>query len=713
MGPTNNRKLLNAVEDQTPPWLRTDNVVDDSADDTPPWLRTDNIVDEKSAIDESKIDPEMEAPRLLRLSVAGLSKPEDKLKVIQREYPDAKPYRDGNYIMTDPKTGKTMVFNQEGWIPSLGDVAEAAPEIVGGVTGTVGSIVGGIAGGTSGSVVPVVGTTTGAIAGGTALGSTGYAAGKDITKRLINLGFGNDDTRTLGEQYLDSGKDIAVGAAGELGGQFVAGPALRGAGKLLTSARNKALVGSAVDSTADAAKRYADHEALGITPTAGMVGRNPKALEIENKAVETGNNKISQMYENAQSGLEQKFADTSANATSKQSAGESLRSAAKDAKASINAAIAKQYSDLDAVAGDLPVNATNIDDVVRSINKAKLDMNPFDKKTKGAMMDEASAIAKTVQDTAKQGMSFSQAQSLRSDLGKMAFSNETDPFVATQFKRIYEAVDKDMADTAKAAGGDVFDQWKAANAAYASRFKQGGSDKILNPILKKDSGEDAYRIASNQIKDGGTKVENIRKTLVENGGETAWDNFKDTYFRNLGTKIVDDGAETFDFNVFRNGWNKTSKEAKDAFFQGAAGKSQKETYERIIRVAATMDKSSPKKGDNLLVKNLFDIALNKGGLGAGIGGGLGSLAGGPIGGAVGGAVGIGAGIATKAATNNYSKSLLANPETARWIAGLPNAGMQRGGVQGYIGQLKSLSVDAATKAAIRDYLRAVGDGEQE
>ncbi|WP_421423416.1 hypothetical protein [Agrobacterium rosae] len=712
MGPNNNRKLLSSVEDQTPPWLRMDNVVEEETDDTPPWSSMDNIIEDEPVVDEDRIDPEMEAPRMLRLSVAGLSKPEDKLAAIQRDYPDAKPHGDGNFIMTDPKTRKTMVFNQEGWMPSLGDFADATPEIVGGITGTAGSIIGGIAGGASGSVVPVLGTTTGALAGGTALGATGYAAGKDTTQNLLNLAFGNRDTRGVVEQTIDKGKDMAVGAAGEIGGQLVVGPALRGAGNLLKSSRNKMFVGSATDSTADAAGRLADFDALGLTPTAGMVGRNPKALATEHNFIDGGDTKITRIYDDVKTGLDNKFVDATRAATSKQSSGEGLRTAAQEAKKNINTAISAKYVDLDAVAGNLNVNGTNVDEIVRTLNKSKLDMNPFDKKTKGSLMDEATTIAKTVSDTAKKGFTFSEAQAMRSDLGKMAFSNETDPFVATQFKRIYEALDKDMADTAKAAGGDVFDKWKAADAAYAARFKQGGSDKILNPILKKDSGEDAYRIAANQIKDGGTKVENIRKTLVENGGEPAWDNFRDTYFRELGTKTVDDGAETFDFTKFRNGWNKTSKEAKEAFFPGAAGKENRETYERLIRVSATMDKAAKPKGENLIVKNMFDLALNKGGISGALGGAVGSVAG-PVGGAIGAGAGIAVGVGAKAMTNSYSKNLLANPQTARWIAGLPNATMQRGGVRGYVGQLKSMAVDAMTKAAIRDYLRDIGEPETE
>ena len=82
-----------------------------------------------------------DAPWNVRMAVGALDKPEDRLKALQKTYPDAKPYGDDNFIFTD-ENGRTSLYNRESWFPSLGDFASIAPEIGETVGGAIGGVLG-------------------------------------------------------------------------------------------------------------------------------------------------------------------------------------------------------------------------------------------------------------------------------------------------------------------------------------------------------------------------------------------------------------------------------------------------------------------------------------------------------------------------------------------------------------------------------------------
>lgn len=476
------------------------------------------------------------------------------------------------------------------------------------------------------------------------------------------------------------------------------------------SVGNSRLLRGAVGGAEKAAQRVDDFNAFGMKPTSAMISQNPKALAAEKRFLEAADPKITRMHDDIGAGLERQFMDASGNATSKQAAGGSLQSAARDAKSAITSRINQQYSDLDNVAGSLPVTRTNVDDVVRAINKERLGLNDFDKLHNGKNYDSALKTIKSIQNTAKDGMTFSAAQKVRSDLGEMAFSRDTNPVEATLFKRAYEALDKDMAATAQAAGDDVLAKWRNADAAYKSQFGPNGTDKVLNPIIKKETGEEVFNLATGKSKDGGSRLETVRKTIVDNGGEAAWNETRDTFFRRLGTKTVDD-VETFDMNKFKSGWNQTSSEAKDVLLSGAGGKQARETYERIIRIDNTIQKPKAAAGTpGQIAYELFKLAVNKKSVAGAAGTALGTVAAGPVGGAVGGALGTGIGWGAGKIGNTYSRRLISNPETAAWIADLPRASMFKGGINGHIQRLVTIAgaSDAPTQEAIRDYLRDAG-----
>jgi hypothetical protein len=64
-----------------------------------------------------------------------------------------------------------------------------------------------------------------------------------------------------------------------------------------------------------------------------------------------------------------------------------------------------------------------------------------------------------------------------------------------------------------------------------------------------------------------------------------------------------------------------------------------------------------------------------------------------------------------ALSKGYQAKMLADPETVRWLAGIPKAQVEKGGLRTHVGNLVDIArktPDAATRTAVHEYLRSVG-----
>lgn len=184
------------------------------------------------------------APPHVRLAV-GSARERDRLPTLQRFYPDAKPYPDGsdNFLYTDPDSGIPTLYNPPGL--DRGDFPAITREAV--------ETLGAAAGATAGAPLGLGGM----LAGGT-LGGTGGSRLVDLALAL----FGMPQTATPGEVALDTTKDLLANASGEAGGAGV--QALPGALRRLFARPDAARIANAAD-------------AIGVTPTVGMVAQGPIA----------------------------------------------------------------------------------------------------------------------------------------------------------------------------------------------------------------------------------------------------------------------------------------------------------------------------------------------------------------------------------------------------------------------------------------------------
>lgn len=184
------------------------------------------------------------APPHVRLAV-GSARERDRLPTIQQFYPDAKSYPEGsdNFLYTDPETGVPTLYNPPGL--DRGDFPAITREAV--------TTLGGAVGATAGAPLGL----GGALAGGT-LGATGASRAVDLALAL----FGMPQTATPWQVATDTTVDLLSNAAGE--GVGMGAQALPGALRRLFARPDAARIANAAD-------------AIGVTPTVGMVAQGPIA----------------------------------------------------------------------------------------------------------------------------------------------------------------------------------------------------------------------------------------------------------------------------------------------------------------------------------------------------------------------------------------------------------------------------------------------------
>lgn len=163
--------------------------------------------------------------------------------------------------------------------------------------------------------------------------------------------------------------------------------------------------------------------------------------------------------------------------------------------------------------------------------------------------------------------------------------------------------------------------------------------------------------------------------------------------------------------------SKMSPEAKDAIFKGTKNQQYRQDLDRLARISNNMKQYA--RGANhsntathqQMLNNINP--LDKNNLLATTAGVM--LTGDTTGMVAGAATG-----AAKAAGNkfftNSRMALFKNPETVAWLADIPKAEMQKGGIQGHMKRLVEIrkrTSDQAVATAIADYFRDLGYDESE
>lgn len=650
-----------------------------------------------------------DAPARIRIEVGALDKPEDRLTALRKHYPDAQPTGDdgSNFIMTDPETGKVIQYNRPNWNPfNAGDIASIAPEIGETIGGGIGAILGGI-GGTS---VPVVGTAAGAIGGAGA----GSLAGKELTQRGLNYIFGNEDTRSGGEQARDALITAGLGMAGEGVGRLAAKGVQAGKNAWVRGA-----IGGGVDDPVKAAERAADLRAINANPTAGMVNGNEKSALLEHALIPTrSGNEIQSRINDAFTAQTDEFGRIVGSLSDQPldiaSAGARLREQAELAKEAAKAQSEKLYGAVDSHVTS-PASATNTQDFLASLTKERAGYGSFDELNRAPQTDRVIAQTSAILQDAQKGMTFEQLKSARSAIGGMA-SDETDRVLKGHLNGLYASLTKDMEATAAASGNEGLSAFKAANDFYRDEItsptgfgKGGAAHKLLNEA----DTDNIMKWVMATDSSGGNRIAAVRRTIQKSeGGAAAWDEITAGVIDRLGRNSKGE----FDPGTYLRNFTDMSDNAKSAMFSGTKNAQLRSDLDRLARVSenwtkyrkgvngsntenhrAIKDSLNPFSKDNLMFTVLGSVATGD--------------PTGMVAGTAAGALKKGVPAAGNRLLGGTRARLLTSPETVNWLADIPKAQMQKGGLKAHLGKLNQLRKKTQNQAlaqAIGDYMFSVG-----
>lgn len=443
------------------------------------------------ALDFSSLDKKTGAPKDLRATVSAYKKPLDKLKLVQKYYPDAMPFGSDNYVYTNPATQRPTLFNPKGF--DLGDVFEYGrilPEILGGVFGMVG--------GAFVSSPTIAGIPIAAAAGG-AVGSQTAGEIYDASLRYF-FGKGQQDTRT----FVEQAKDIGLAGSIEAITPF---PLAKGS-ELLRKGANKIINDPAAASTYKSAKN------LGITSLPlGVTTKDQSIARIENGLSTTaGGSPIVKSYNDGLNQLNQAIDNLTSNGQqlSKNSAGDLIVDGVTKYTNDFFTRSDAMYRRL---LKSIPSNVRF--DLPATERVLKANKNRFSDKNLTEVFGKNFSDKLSQYFKGSPELTYRDIMSLRTEIGKQlkgTFVIGKSP-APDDLKKLYGALSDDLFSAANSVGGDVASLAKRANTYYKENMDF--IDKQLNPLFTTGKGKDflsserIYDSFMNKSKTETSKINNV------------------------------------------------------------------------------------------------------------------------------------------------------------------------------------------------------------
>ena len=429
------------------------------------------------ALNIDSLDKDTGASVSLRSTVSAYKKPEDKLKLIKKYYPDAIPFGSDNYVFKNPKTNRPTLFNPEGL--DFGDFAEY---------GRIGAnILGGLAGFTTSAVVAsptIVGVPVAGAVGGAA-GSLAAGEAYDAALRSI-FGEGVEDTRTASEYATD----LAIEGTIEAVTPFPAAAGIKygrkGLDKVFNTPETKNIINSA--------KNLGINELpLGVSSSGGNMARFEKGL-----ATTAGGGKIVNLYADGINQLNKSVDEiTSMGANqSKESAGEIIKNAAIRFEDDFMARSDALYSKVDSLINPNEIFLMpNVARVLKS-SEYKFNNKNLSKVFGKEFSDDLKNVFKVKNKEGKLvdgpvELSYKDIAALRTQIGKQLKGGNFVIGVSPDkggLKKLYGALTDDMFNAAKLVGGDAEKFAIQANDYY----RQGSTilEKQIRPLVTTRGGKD-------------------------------------------------------------------------------------------------------------------------------------------------------------------------------------------------------------------------------
>lgn len=407
-------------------------------------------------------------------------------------------------------------------------------------------------------------------------------------KEYVEIGDGH---KIPASDYLDTGDFITARQDGQVylyprTEDMAAGP-LESAGRMLgygvLSSGMKAASPKPPTPRQEAARAAGD---LGITPTAGMLGRGAAQIgglmersPISSGVMARGRNRVVGEIEGALEGATAKIGQASDNL----GAGAALRRGGETFKTGFKTKSAKLY---DAVDAKIP-RGTKVA-AVNAAEEIRRTLETF----KGTPNISAQAgVAKwtKIADELDGGKLTWEALKEYRGAIRRAIEGKGDEILGStdtgRLKAIYAQLTEDMGAAADVAGAGK--EWRRANAYYkagAERLKSA-FDKVLGENI---APEKAYNDAIALIRAGSSRADiakfnKIRKSLPPD----EWGEFAATVIRRMGDAgpgAQGAAGDSFSPAVFLTNWNKTSKEGRALLASGALDGGAKYQLDQLAKV---------------------------------------------------------------------------------------------------------------------------------
>lgn len=618
------------------------------------------------------------APASVRAAVGSMPDANTRLQAIRKYAPDAQPHGDGNFVYTDPKTGKPTIYNPEGL--DAGDIASLLPEAAEAVGGAVGAVGGGAAGT---AAAPGIGTAAGAIAGA----GSGAAATKAAVEHAAMAHMGVADDRSAGQQVKDAATDFALNAGGQGAGMAVGA----GARALVRGAMR----GGAAGQTATR-QAIADLDRFGSTPSVAQATNNATLDSIESLTAKVpgGAGVIRQAAQKQSQAVEAQVAAKLKNLNSNVApntlaAGNAATQGVSDFVTNFGDKADVLYSKLDSyIPSDTTIPVTNTERTLAEIiTPAKGAPNVSATLANPKLAQLADALGK---DSSNGAVTYGVMKDLRSSIGRRLGSPQlTDDIPRAELKRVYGSLTDDLrlaAQNVSPQAVQAFDR--------ASTFYKAGMDRIdtmLSPIVQNKLPEQVFASLESAGRQGPTRLRALRQSV----DSQQWQAIAGTVADRLGKAAAgQQGVDTanFSFQKFLTNWQRLDPQAKDVLFSGPNMGGIRGDLDALARASERIRDSS----------KAFANPSGSGGAVAGTTMGLAAVGGaltgnfhllGVLGAAIGGA--------------HMGAKLLTSPTFVKWLAG--STRVAPNGVGAYIGRLSAIAnnSDADTRDAIKGYSDAL------
>lgn len=600
-------------------------------------------------LDPNRIDRKSGAPGITRARVGAAPTPRDRLSTIRKDFPDAQPHGDDNFVYTDPKTGRPTLYNPKGldwgdWLSILPEAGEFVGGTVGGILATPPALAG---------AAPTMGASLLAIPAGVGLGAAG---GREATVIGADYLLGTDDSRSMLERFGGVGGTVLGNAVGAKIGE-VAAPAIgKGIGAVTSALRGQT------------AKQVSDDfisQGVRQTPGATTGNRGWQVLEKGLQATPGGARVMQDVYKQQMDDLARAAGNITSDigtATTPQMAGSVIRTGAQGAAKRFGERQGQLYGDaFGKVGADAAVDPTStrllLENLEAELAKAPGALKPA---LQGAI-DKTKALI-TDADSLPVGMET--WRQIRTNLGRDIDAPMLAGSTGAQNeanKRLYGALSEDMRATTAAAGPDAKKAMDLADRY--TRFQMNTNMPTMQKIADLAADEQAWQYAMAEGGKGGSRLLRLRQNFTPD----EWRTVSATVFDRLGlaqpsargAAELGGEANNWSVNTFLTNWEKLAPEAKAALFGGPQFKDTREAIDQLVRVAGRVK-------DVERMTNWSGTARSMVAGGAVVGAGERLAAGDAL-----GAAGV---LGSTTVLPYITAKMLANPKFTRWLAGAETFG---------------------------------------